>query len=141
VGHHADPPQGEQVVARTAQPGCAFNNLLVDVDIRGVKPVEEHHPFDPRCRDILNHPSQIREIGADFYRYGDFHPGGHLPDDPEVGILVVAAALAQVGREDEKVEFQGVSTGGFDFLCEETPILGSDAVDTGNHGNMKGCLR
>ena len=47
VGHHADPPQGEQVIARTAQPGCASNNLPVNVDIRGVKAIEKHHPFDP----------------------------------------------------------------------------------------------
>ena len=88
----------------------------------------------------MDHACKTCEIVTHLDTDGDRDSLQNLRDNFEVVCFGLMRVAGRVGREKKHVELEGIGAGLLDFMCELRPLMGIDAIDTGDNGDRDAFL-
>jgi hypothetical protein len=94
-----------------AQQDVGHHLEVLQVDVRLVKPVEQHQAVGARLIQALGHVGEVGEERAQLDRHRDGDLFLHRLDDVHVGVLDFRRGRVRVGRDGVDVELQGIGSG------------------------------
>ena len=121
--------------AAIAEDGSRGLHHLVNVNVRLVEAVEQHHGVSPIGLQLVDEGHGIGEVVAQLHDDGDGDGALHVAQNVDVALLEAAVSVLGIGLQGQDVYLQGIGPGGFYLSGKVNPVVVAVAVDAGDDGD------